>query len=69
MKDLRSESYYTVFQHNRPRHGDGEETTAIALSPDGKCLMSCLQHQGSCYVFRREDGGTMKHLNTRLRLR
>mmetsp|Transcript_8623 Transcript_8623/g.18179 ORF Transcript_8623/g.18179 Transcript_8623/m.18179 type:complete len:456 (+) Transcript_8623:346-1713(+) len=69
MKDLRSESYYTVFQHNRPRNGDNEETTAVALSPDGKCLMSCLQHQGSCYVFRREDGGTMKHLNTRLRLR
>ena len=71
-KDLRSGQYRTIFQDEvePDKDGDyGEETTGLAISPSGKCLLSCLQDRGECFVFEREDGGNFEELAPKLRIR
>ena len=71
-KDLRSGQYLTIFQDEVELNDAGkygEETTGLAVSPNGKCLLSCLQDRGECFVFEREDGGNFEALAPRLRVR
>lgn len=66
-KDLRTNQYLTIFQDDSVE--DGEETTGVAVSPNGKCLLSCLQDRGECFIFEREDGGSFAKLAPRLWVR
>jgi len=71
-KDLRSGQYLTIFQDEVKKDKDGnynEESTGLAISPNGQCLLSCLQDRGECFVFEREDGGTFESFAPRLRIR
>ena len=71
-KDLRSGQYRTIFQDEVKPDKDGdydEETTGLAISPSGKCLLSCLQDRGECFVFEREDGLNFEDLAPQLRIR
>lgn len=71
-KDLRTGKYLTIFQDEVEPDKDGkygEETTGLAVSPNGQCLLSCLQDRGECFIFEREDGGTFESLAPRLRIR
>eukprot|EP00562_Extubocellulus_spinifer_P019479 CAMPEP_0178582422 /NCGR_PEP_ID=MMETSP0697-20121206/23718_1 /TAXON_ID=265572 /ORGANISM="Extubocellulus spinifer, Strain CCMP396" /LENGTH=747 /DNA_ID=CAMNT_0020218157 /DNA_START=217 /DNA_END=2463 /DNA_ORIENTATION=+ len=67
-KDLRTNEYLTIFQDDSNFYKGDEETTGVAVSPNGKCLLSCLQERGECFVFEREDGGNFEKLDPRLRI-
>ena len=68
LQDVQSDRYYTIFEDKDPVDwGDGEETTGIAVSPDGRCLIGCLQEKGECFVVKRDDGGSFDLADQRRR--
>jgi len=67
VQNVKTDSYYTIFEDRNP--WDGEETTGLATSPDGRCLISCLQEHGECYVVTRDDGGGFELAEQRRLLR
>ena len=48
-------TYYTVFQGLSSEY-DGDETSGIALSPDGTRLYAAFQEAGLLFEFTRDDG-------------
>jgi len=70
VQDVKKDTYYTIFEDRSPvDYGDGEETSGLATSPDGRCLIGCLQERGECFVFKREDGGSFELADQRRMLR
>ena len=68
LQDVKANSFYTIFEDKDPVDwGDGEETTGIAVSPDGRCLIGCLQERGECFVVKRDDGGSFDLADQRRR--
>ena len=68
LQDVKANNYFTIFEDRDPVDwGDGEETTGIAVSPDGRCLIGCLQERGECFVVKRDDGGSFDLADQRRR--
>ena len=68
LQDVKANRYYTIFEDKDPVDwGDGEESTGIAVSPDGRCLIGCLQEKGECFVVKRDDGGSFDLADQRRR--
>lgn len=55
-REISSGDYYTIFEADDPNRFNGDETSGIAFSPDGKILYSCFQRAGIFFQVTRKDG-------------
>jgi len=66
-RELSTGDYYTIFEADDYNRFDGDETSGIAFSPDGKRLYCCLQRAGVFFQVTRKDGQPFEGTSMSLR--
>lgn len=53
---MNSGTYYAIMETVKNNRHNRDETTGLAFSPDFMRMYCCMQDEGTCYEFTRDDG-------------